>query len=347
MTEQDALLILNALPGLSNKRIFALVTHFGGARAVLEQDVEVWGCSATAQDLIRRFDRSRFLEEEQERIDKEDVSVITYFDPFYPHFLKEIPDAPLVLYVKGRLPAMEQAISVVGSRRASLYGLDIARKFGMELSWRDIPVVSGCARGIDTAAHKGVLEADGQTIAVLGSGLSRIYPAENEPLVERICERGAVLSEFSMTMEPFAYNFPRRNRIVSGLSRGVMVVEAALKSGALITADLALEQGREVYCVPGPVDSPASRGVHHLIQQGAKLITSVEDIFEDTGGTISSKESFREQDCLSKEETELLNKLSKTPRHLDELGEHAASVLLKLEMKHLVKQLPGKHYTKE
>ena len=344
MNELNALLILNALP-ISNKRVFALVQHFGSARAVLDQPVDDWCVSERAQSLIERFDRDAFLKQEFALMDQHDVDVMTYFDPLYPAALKEIPDAPMVLYIKGRIPDCSQAIGIVGSRRASLYGLDHARQFARRLAERGVPVISGFARGIDTAAHRGCLDADGVTIAVLGSGIGCIYPAENKRWVEKVCARGALISEFAMTTEPYPYNFPRRNRIVSGLSKGILVVEAAKRSGALITADFALEQGRDVYCLPGPVDSPASQGVHHLIQQGGKLVMCVEDILDTPlVSTMPKKNAARKPKDLSEAEVELLDQLTKDPKHIDELGASASSILLKLQMKNLIRELPGKHY---
>ncbi|MCQ9208506.1 MAG: DNA-processing protein DprA [Omnitrophica bacterium] len=203
-------------------------------------------------------------------------------DKDYPANLKHIYDPPATVYLKGELILEDNiAIAIVGSRRATPYGLKNAKSLAFELAARGITVVSGLARGIDSAAHRGALEAKGRTIAVLGSGLNVIYPHENERLAEEIAKSGAVISEFQQDVGPQRYHFPRRNRIISGLSLGVVVVEAAQKSGALITANCALEQGREVFALPGKIDSWTSRGTHDLIKQGAKLVESIEDIIEE------------------------------------------------------------------
>jgi len=220
------------------------------------------------------------LERELELADRNGIDIITREDAGYPPLLRMIFDPPQVLYVRGRVEALSRApfIAVVGSRDASDYGLKAARRFGSELSQAGFTVVSGCARGVDTAVHAGVLDAGGVTVAVLGSGLLRMYPPENDSLARRIAEAGCVVSEFPLTAGPRREHFPRRNRIVSGLSQGVLLIEAAERSGALITARFALEQGREVFCLPGSADSFRSRGTNGLIKQGAYLIDSVEDI---------------------------------------------------------------------
>jgi len=226
------------------------------------------------------FPTDAALERELELADRNGISIITREDPGYPPLLRLIYDPPAVLYVQGRVEALSRVpvLAVVGSRDASDYGLRAARRFGSELSQAGFTVVSGCARGVDTAAHVGVLDAGGVTVAVLGSGLLRMYPPENECLAGRIAETGCVVSEFPLTAGPRREHFPRRNRIVSGLSQGVLLVEAAERSGALITARFALEQGRDVFCLPGTVDSAQSRGTNALIKQGAFLVDSVEDI---------------------------------------------------------------------
>jgi len=208
--------------------------------------------------------------------------MLTFKDKEYPFLLKQITDPPVVLYIKGRLKEEDKlSIAIVGSRQASFYGLQCSQKFSFELAELGFTIVSGLARGIDTWAHKGALKAGGRTIAVLGSGFSFIYPEENKELVEEIALKGAVISEFSCNTQPFSFNFPRRNRIISGLSLGVLVVEAAKKSGALITANFALEQNRQVFCVPGRQDSFTSWGTNTLIKEGAKLVLDIQDILEE------------------------------------------------------------------
>jgi DNA processing protein len=245
---------------------------------------------------------------------------------------------------------------VVGSRLASFYGLQTAERFGFELASRGITVVSGLAKGIDSSAHKGALKAKGRTLAILGSGLADIYPEENIELAEKIFESGAVISEFPMRTIPDRGNFPKRNRIISGLSLGVVCVEAAEKSGALITCDCALEQGREVFAVPGKVDSMTSKGTNKLIKQGAKLAQGVEDILEELD--LSSRVDCKDPagaagKVLDKEESLVYTLLSSDPMHIDDiciesgvpLG-RVSKILLSLELRKFTKQLPGKNFVK-
>jgi len=310
---------------------------------------------------ILEFRQDEFLEKEHALIKKHDVNICVISQKQFPKNLKNIIDSPIVLYVKGTFdPVDANAVSIVGSRRASIYGISMAEKFSMQLSDFGITVVSGMARGIDSAAHRGALRAKGRTIAVLGSGIAHIYPPENKELAQSISGSGAVISEFPMTTKPLAVNFPRRNRIVSGLSLGVIVVEAAKRSGALITSDFALEQGREVFAIPGKVDMPSAQGTNNLIKQGAKLVTSVEDILEElqvdlknarvkiieSNDQISLKE-------LSDVEQKIFGQISSKALHLDQILEKTGlSIsqislgLLSLELKRLIKQLPGKLFVR-
>jgi len=232
---------------------------------------------------------------------KEHIRIVSIFDESYPTNLKNIFSPPILLYVKGKLLTRDVAgVAMVGSRRPTPYGRLTAERLSAELAGRGITVVSGMARGIDTATHKSALKAGGRTIAVLGSGLDIIYPAENRALAEQIASSGAVISEFPMGTRPLRKNFPRRNRVISGLSLGVVVVEAAQKSGSLITAGFALDQGREVFAVPGKIDSYASKGTHSLIKQGAKLVEDSEDIIEELRPIL--KEGVVRQDVCQGEE---------------------------------------------
>ncbi|UCG35358.1 MAG: DNA-processing protein DprA [Candidatus Omnitrophota bacterium] len=221
------------------------------------------------------------LEEELKSIERKNIKVIDLFDDDYPELLRQISFPPLVLYVKGKSQVLNKPLfAMVGTRMPTKYGIAMAQEFSHNLSMLGFVIVSGLARGIDTASHRGAIKK-GETIAVLGSGLLNIYPRENTNLAEKISEQGAVLSEFPLYASPRRENFPRRNRIVSGLSCGVLIVEAAARSGALITAHLALEQNREVFALAGRVDSPVSKGAHILIKEGAKLVDSIEDILEE------------------------------------------------------------------
>lgn len=369
MTETDALLVLNAIPGIGSARIRKLSAHYGSADRVLslrESDflADQIIPPPLASDIVR-FPKDSFLKKEHAYLHKEGVEVITYPQESYPASLKEIPDAPFVLYVRGKIPEdIDLSVAIVGSRTASVYGTSVAEQFAARLAEAGVNIVSGMARGIDTAAHRGALRVRGVTVAVLGCGLAHIYPPENRKLFNQIIETGAVISEFPMETLPLAFNFPRRNRLISGLSKGVVVVEAAEKSGALITADCALEQGREVYAVPGKVDSPTSKGVHNLIKQGAKLVTCVEDILEDLHPQLAAdlKQRPAPQNCpkedtateaLTSEEQYVYRHIHDQPvpidHLLDQCGSHVPSVsavLLRLELKHLVKQLPGKLFVR-
>ena len=239
------------------------------------------------------------LEKADEEIAKatgNNVEIVSILDSRYPEELKTIYDAPMVLYVKGVLPVKGvPAVSIVGSRKASIYGIRMAKNIAAGLSKAGVIVVSGMALGIDSAAHEGALSEDGATIAVLGGGLSRIYPPQNRKMADRIAKKGAILSEYPMEMSPKPEYFPMRNRIISGLSRAVLVVEAGEKSGALITADSALEQGRDVFAVPGNADSERSYGTNTLLKQGAKLVTSALDILEELKITEIGRASCRER----------------------------------------------------
>jgi DNA processing protein len=381
MTELDALLTLNAVPGLSNYNIKKLVRFYGSASKVLSlktKDIPPAQAGLSKYiEKIQAFPRDAFLKHEYAAVAKQQVKVVTFQNESYPDLIKHIDDAPVVLYVKGRLPLPAICLAVVGSRKSSLSGRLTAEKFAYQLSERGFAVVSGMARGIDTSAHHGTLKAAGRTVAVLGSGLACVYPRENRSLYERIADSAAVISEFPMKTAPLPYNFPRRNRIISGLSLGVIVVEAAQKSGALITADFALEQGREVYAVPGNIEKATSQGVHNLIKQGAKMITSIDDVLEDMEQIDQylsrrkeekpvHKTASKEADCCSRlrdesfwegmnqSERSLYDQLKRRPVHIDDLAEvcgyscsFTASVLLQLELKNKIKQLPGKFFTKK
>ncbi len=289
------------------------------------------------------------------------VRIVPYSAEEYPKLLKAAFDHPLILYVKGELPASSvPCVAVVGCRRPTFYGQHQAEKLSYTLAARGVGVVSGLARGIDTSAHTGALKAKGLTYAVLGSGLLRVYPEENRRLFEKIYEKGACISEVPLNSPPNAKTFPRRNRIVSGMSLGVVVVEAGARSGALITADWALEQNREVFAVPGKIDSPQSMGCHNLIKRGAKLVQDVEDIVEELGHygkalapAPSGKVETAKPPGLSPAEELLLSFLSSDPMPIDDLISESrltpatvSAKLLSLELKKLVKQLPGKNFVR-
>ncbi len=272
------------IPGFGMKRYEQILQSFGGAELVFEtgrSELEKKGLSRFLIEGIVKL-QSVNPQDELEKSQKAEVKIVTYLDENYPLVLRQIFSPPLVLYIKGEYIAEDQlALAIVGSRRPSIYGRMTAEKLSGELVRRNITVISGLARGIDSCAHRGALKGKGRTIAVLGSGLGRLYPPENEKLAREICENGLIVSEFPYDCSPFPANFPRRNRLISGFSLGIVVVEAAARSGALITANFGLEQGREVFAVPGKIDSPTSAGTHRLIKDGAKMVVNVEDILEE------------------------------------------------------------------
>ncbi len=262
-----------------------------------------------------------------------------------------------MLYVSGSITAQDNlAIGIVGSRGASFYGLSQAEKFAGQLAIQGITIISGMARGVDTYAHRGALKVKGRTIAVMGSGFSQIYPAENADLAKDIARSGAVVSEFPMEAKPLAQNFPRRNRLISGLSLGVLITEAARNSGALITADFALEQGREVFALPGRIDSSSSIGANALIKQGAKLVTCCDDILEELNLAVVDKKeknipAARQEIECAKEEGMLYGCIGPQPVAIDDLVEKTSlpasqvlGLVLKLQFKKLIRELPGKQY---
>lgn len=298
------------------------------------------------------------------------IRTILISDAEYPEILKKIHSPPKMLYINGSFKEQdENAVAIVGSRRASRYGLEMGEKLGYELALRGVTIVSGMARGIDSAAHRGALKAKGRTIAVMGSGHDHIYPPENKDLYEEIAKAGALVSEFENDMEPLAQNFPIRNRIISGLSLGVVVVEAAKNSGALITADFAAEQGREIFAIPGKISSPTSTGTHDLIKDGAKLVQTCDDILEELklheiepmagadkdlrDNKINKKTTAYIYNSLTDDERKVYKTLSDEPIYIDEIIKEAkvelgkiAKVLLSLEFKRLAKELPGKQFVR-
>ncbi len=285
MTRLEALISLNMVSNIGGIRLKKLLEFFDRPQDILnapeEKLIAISGIGRAIAARIHSFKKTD-LDNELKLVKRHNLRIITRDDADYPENLKDIIDPPIVLYVKGKLkPQDKNSVAIVGSRLASFYGLSCAEKFSGELTDHGFTVVSGMARGIDTASHRGALKQRGRTIAVIGSGFNQIYPPENKELSEEISGHGAVISEFPVDTLPLPQNFPRRNRVISGLSLGVLVVEAAGNSGALITADFALEQGREVFALPGKVDSFTSSGTNGLIKQGAKLVSCVDDIIEE------------------------------------------------------------------
>jgi DNA processing protein len=301
----------------------------------------------------------RFAETECRRIEDAGVRLLTFLDAEYPRRLFEIGDPPPLLYLRGTIPVWEPAVAVVGSRRATREGLKAAERLSLELAAAGVLVVSGLARGIDTAAHRGALAGGGPTVAVLGCGVDVDYPPENRALAEQVSRNGCIISEFPMKTQPLAEHFPRRNRIISGLSRGVLVVEAVEKSGSLITARYALDQGREVMAVPGLISSGACRGSNRLIKDGAQLVDCVEDIMDavriskpDQALPLFGQHSVPVRCSLTPREAAVYELVAQGPRHLDEITQaleltpgEVSAMVLGLELKGMLSQLPGSYYS--
>jgi DNA processing protein len=370
VTSREAYIALNMIDGVGPVRVRALLERFGEPQAILSASrgelMRVDGVGEEVARCITSWRESIDLDAELARIEKSGVRVVMRDDAEYPKNLREIYDPPLVLYVKGALRENERmAIAIVGSRRTTLYGQEMSRKLAYQLARLGVTVVSGLARGIDTAAHKGALQAKGRTVAVIGCGIDVVYPPENKKLADEIVEKGgAVVTEFPFGVKPDRQNFPMRNRIISGWSLGVVVVEANLKSGALITAAQAAEQGRQVFAVPGRADSILSRGANKLIKDGAKLTEDVEDVLTEFEYLLPRKPESAEAAEPRNGGTEAALKLSETEAKvmaligqeeiaIDEIirgsGLTSAAVsatLLGLEMKRIVRQLPGKLYVR-
>ncbi len=360
MNRTEALIGLNMIGGIGSFRLKELLAYFGSPEAVLEAPRHklraIYGIGDKIADKIVAL-KKESIEKELDAAKKLGLKIITIEDNDYPLNLKNIFDPPIVLYLKGKLkPEDNLAIGLVGSRRASFYGLSQAEEFSSGLAAHGFTVISGMARGIDTYSHRGALKSGGRTIAIIGSGFNHLYPAENKKLAEEISQNGAVISEFSLNTEPLPQNFPRRNRLISGMSLGILVVEAAQNSGALITADFALEQGREVFAIPGKIDSSTSFGTNELIKQGAKLTSNISDILEEFVLPLPVKEKeIIGKEVLSEigEEEKLFNLISLQAVQLEELVAktemdipHIADILLKLQIRKLVKQLPGKQFVR-
>lgn len=363
-------LVLRAIPGVGDAILLKLVQAFGAPDAVLsasQSALEELGCRPPLVEAIRRgpaSDAIRELDKELDQLQRRKVTVLTYLDTQYPAPLRTIPDPPPLLYVQGSLLETDRhAVAIVGTRKVSAAGRILAEELARDLAEMGFTIVSGLARGVDAAAHRGALVGKGRTLAVMGCGLDRTYPADHRQLRETIEQHGAVLSELPLGAAPHGYHFPRRNRIISGLSMGVVVTEAAIESGSLITARLAGEQGREVFAVPGFVKAEQSRGPNSLIKDGARLVESAKDILEELlpqldpafrarlaegAGTVAQpKVSF------SLDETLVYDALSVLPQPVDEVirrsglpAAQVAAILLSLELKNCIRQLPGNEYVR-
>jgi len=358
--EERDLVRLHLTRGLGRVGLLRLIEAFGSAGAALSAAPAAWRQAAGLREALakavptvtdRRFTTA------VETLERLGVHLLPLWDESrYPPLLRTIHDPPALLYLRGSLPPTE-SLAVVGSRRASVAGRRLTEELCSGLAAHGISVVSGLARGIDTAAHRGVLDGGGVTVGVLGCGIDRVYPRENARLFDEVLEQGALLSEYPPGTEPLAGHFPARNRIISGLSRGVLVVEAAEGSGSLITVDFALDQGREVFAIPGPVRAATSGGVNRLLKEGAHLVTDLDDILGVLWPGRPAEKIRRAEktfaDRLAPKARKLYLELDEEPRHIDELTGKSgltpmevSTILLDLELQGGVEQLPGMHYVR-
>jgi DNA processing protein len=367
MNRLEALVALNLILDIGSIRLKKLLDVFEKPENILNASIErLVFISGIGQAIAQKIVSIKKEDVEKEFVSAErlDLTILSFESPDYPKNLSRICDPPIILYVKGKLSEDDNiSLAIVGSRRASFYGLNSAENFARELAARGFTIVSGMARGIDTYSHRGALKSGGRTIAVIGSGFNNIYPVENKELAEEISKNGAVISELPVDSKPLKQNFPRRNRVISGLSLGVLVVEAAKNSGALITSDFALEQGRDVFALPGKIDSPGSFGTNGLIKQGAKLVSCPEDIIEEFPDLCRKIEKSvlkaspapekNKNESLSKKEALLYNMLSECALSMDDIIEKTdapvaelSDTLLRLQIKRLIKQLPGRQFAR-
>jgi DNA processing protein len=346
----------NLVKGIGPVKVRRLLDHFGDLEAAWKASLPALAASGLDRRSIENLFQVRAgsdLDDALRQVERLGVQVLTWDDEDYPRNLRAIAQPPPVLYLKGALtPADEWAVAVVGTRHGTPYGREAARELASGLAANGVTVVSGLARGVDFIAHKAALDAGGRTLAVLGSGVDNIYPPEHAPLAEAIARSGAVLSDYALGTPPDSVNFPPRNRIISGLSKGVLVIEAGEGSGALITSDFAAEQGRDVFAVPGSIFQRAAQGTNKLLQQGAKLVNSVADVLEELNlASVNEHRAARTVLPTDATERRLLDCLTADPVHIDEIGAQAglpisqvSGALALMELKGLVRQVGGMHY---
>jgi DNA processing protein len=360
-------LALNQIAGLGKVGYARLIERYGSPEKVFRADLEelqsIEGVRKNSALAIVKFKRAVKIDREMDALENQGVGILTLSDPRFPSLLAKIHDPPPYLYYKGTPSNRDgRSLAVVGSRLASPYGIKVTERLAWGLSQKGLTIVSGMARGIDTAAHQGALMGQGRTVAVLGSGLDVVYPPENQKLFDRIVDQGLVCSEFPLGTLPERQNFPIRNRIISGMSLGVVIVEATQHSGSLITARLALDQGREVFAVPGSVESFKSSGTHNLIKQGAKLVEHAQDILEElhwedlSPQSVSGPERGADEKApsLSPQEKQIWDLLGDGALHVDQMVRQAGVgispllvLLLEMELKGVVQQLPGKYFNRK
>ncbi len=348
----------NLVRGIGPIRLRALLEVFGDVESAWnapESDLRRVGLDSRSLGNLLKARRQIDLDEVLQQIERAGVHILTWASSDYPHLLSQLVDAPPVLYVRGEIiPADEWAIGLVGTRKATVYGREVAHRLSGDLARSGVTIVSGLARGIDGIAHRAALEAGGRTIAVLGCGVDYIYPREHRKLAAAIVENGALISDYSLGTRPEASNFPPRNRIISGLSLGVVVVEAGLSSGALITADFAADQGREVFAVPGSILSPASQGCNRLLRDGAAIVTEVRDVLETLHlDRLAEQQVAREILPENATEAAVWAELTLEPAHVDDLSrqvdlpvETVNSTLVMMELKGMVRQVAPLQYVR-
>lgn len=357
--DPQALLRLWSVPRIGSQRIRNLIARFKNPDAVLRASprelVEIEGIDKTLAYQIKNKSDPQFAAKQMQMMKKVNARLISFWDKNYPSMLKNIFDPPVLLFVRGQIePLQIPGLAIVGTRNPSAYGKVITEKFSREIASQGVIITSGLARGVDTIAHRSTVACGGKTVAVVGTGVDVFYPFENKELATQIIASGALISEFPMGDKPDAPHFPRRNRIISGMSQATLVIEAGKGSGALITADFALEQGKDIFAVPGNISSPKSFGTNRLIQDGAAIALCPDDILNTLNIDPTQKTPLTPATPippLSKDENQILKILSNEPMHIDLIAKktdtstsHSLSVLLSLELKNLVRQMAGKNF---
>jgi len=362
-SDRELLVGLNLIPQLTPKRSKRLFARFDSFQSIWNASgsafASVFG-SAVVGEAIASARNEAAIDEEFARADELGVRIVTLVDEEYPQLLREIDDPPMALYVRGSLPIdPARSLAIVGTRRGTRYGKMVAGRFASQLALKGLTIISGLAAGIDTAAHQGTLDVGGRTVAVLGCGINYPYPKRNQPLLAQLVEKGVALSEYPLGMRPAKWTFPQRNRILAGLSRGVIVVQAPERSGSLITARLALEQGREVFAVPGNINTMTSAGTNRLIKQGAKLVDSIEDVlveFPDLWSQQKPDADVNEDDGpeLGERERLVYDLIDLEPVHVDDIiaradlsPTEASHVLLLLQLEDLIDEVEGGRFIRK
>lgn len=353
MTELEAWIKLSLAKGVGEETLKILIEKFGSPLDVIHASKEK--LKAVTSSEIAGNIRGCFNIDVKKHIslmDSLEVKLISFTSDDYPKRLKDLPYAPPLLYIRGNLRDDDPSVAIIGSRRASHYGKVVAERFAGELARAGLTIISGLARGIDTYAHRGALEENGRTVAILGCGIDRVYPSENVYLMEKIIINGACISEFPIGTYPFAGNFPTRNRIISGLSDAILVVEATQRSGTFTTVGWALEQGKEIFAVPGNITEETSKGTNKLIMDGARPVTCAQDVIDAL--KLDRVIAKKDLPSLTDDEKKVYEKLENTPIQIDQLSvslsipvSKLSGILLSLELKSVVRQLPGKHFMKE